>query len=48
MSGTINPDAVEAHMKKDVPQAKALPIGASDKHLVSAWREAVEVVNNQL
>lgn len=48
MSGTINPDAVEAHTKKEVPQAKALPIGASDAHLVSAWRDAVAEVNTKI
>lgn len=47
-SGTINPDAVEAHTKKEVPRAKALPIGASSQHLVSAWRDAVADVTNQL
>lgn len=45
--GTINTDAVEMHTKKDVPQARALPIGATGNHLVSAWRDAVADVNNQ-
>ena len=48
MSGTINPDAVEAHTKKEVPQPKALPIGADSSHLVSAWRDAVAEVNETL
>jgi hypothetical protein len=46
-SGSINPDAVEMHTKREVPQAKALPIGATGNHLVSAWRDAVADVNNQ-
>lgn len=46
-SGTINPDAVEMHTKREVPQARALPIGATGNHLVSAWRDAVADVNNQ-
>tara|TARA_R110000824_G_scaffold150498_2_gene321119 strand:+ start:1363 stop:2085 length:723 start_codon:yes stop_codon:yes gene_type:complete len=45
-SGTINPDAIEAHTKREVPRAKALPIGASSSHLVSAWRDAIADVNN--
>lgn len=46
-SGTINPDAVEAHTKREVPQAKRLPIGAGTEHMVNAWRDAVAEVNDK-
>lgn len=45
-STTINTDAVEAHKKMEVPRAKALPIGASSDHLVSAWRDAKADLSN--
>lgn len=46
--GSINVDAVEAHVGKETPKAKRLPVGASNNHLVNEWRAAVAETNNNL
>lgn len=45
---TINADAVEAHVGKETPKARRLPIGANNNHLVNEWRAAVAETNNNL
>lgn len=45
MSGTINPDAVEAHTPVRTPSNKPLPIGATNDHLIQQWRNSIVDVN---
>ena len=48
MEPSISSDAVDVHIKKELPTAKPLPIGADSSHLLSAWRDAVAEVNNNI
>jgi len=45
---TINTDAIEAHVSKEAPKAKRMPVGASNSHLVNEWRTAVAETNANL
>lgn len=47
-ANTINTDAVEAHVNKEAPRAKRLPIGADNSHLVGEWRASVAETNANL
>jgi len=48
IGNSINPDAVEAHVKMEAPRAKRLPIGADNSHLVNEWRASVAETNANL